>query len=321
MEYKDYYQTLGVDRSASADAIKKAYRKLVRKHHPDMSKAADADRKTKDINEAYEVLGDPEKRAAYDALGQARPGERFHPPPGWEASFDPGFGGHADPNDFFADLFAHVGRQRSAGAGTGHATGGTAGSQRGYTQRGEDIHASFMVDLHDAYHGADRVVVLRVPERDQLGRVITRERSLTVRVPRGVVPGQQLRLAGQGQAGLGGGAPGDLFLEVQFKPDPRYRIEGRDVVANVPVTPWEAALGAHIEVPTPSGQVQVVVPPGSQTGRRLRLKGRGIPGHPAGDLYLVLDVVLPPADSDKARDLYQAMARDLAFNPRAGALP
>lgn len=302
MEYKDYYQALGLEKNASADDIKKAYRKLVRKYHPDVSKAADADKKTKEINEAYGVLGDPEKRAAYDELGRnRRAGQEFRPPPDWGASYD--FGG-GDPNDFFSDLFAHVGRHSRGGAGSR------------FQMRGDDIHASIMVDLQDAYHGATRSVALRVPERDAQGRVATRERTLNVNIPKGVVPGQQLRLAGQGHPGSGGA--GDLFLEIQFNPDARYRVEGRQVFENVPVAPWEAALGAQIDVPTPSGQVQVSVPPASQTGRKLRLKGRGIPGQPPGDLYLILDVVLPPADHPKARELYQAMAREMAFNPRAG---
>jgi len=302
MEYKDYYQTLGVEKSASAEDIKKAYRKLVRKYHPDVSKAPDADHKTKEINEAYGVLGDADKRAAYDALGSGRrPGQPFEPPPDWGASYD--FGG-GDANDFFSDLFAHVGRRGQAGGGA-------------YQMRGDDIHAAITIDLTDAYRGASRTVSLRVPERDERGRVVTRDRTIEVNIPKGVMPGQQLRLAGQGHPGSGGAGAGDLFLEIQFSADPRYRIEGRHVFANVPVAPWEAALGASIDVPTPSGPVQVSVPAGSQSGRKLRLKGRGIPGSTPGDLYLILDVVLPPATSDKARDLYKTMAREMAFNPRA----
>ncbi len=305
VEYKDYYQTLGVARDASADAIKKAYRKLVRKHHPDVSRARDAGERTKEINEAYEVLGNAGKRAAYDALGRAPAGQEFHPPPGWDTQFANAGADGFGSGDFFADLFAHVGRRRRAGGG--------------FAVRGDDIHASVMVDLHDAYHGAERTLTLRVPGRDEHGRAQTRERALTMRIPKGVLPGQQLRLAGQGHAGTGGGPPGDLFLEIQFHTDKRYRVEARNVHETVPVAPWEAALGAHIDVPTPSGHVQVSVPAGSQSGRKLRLKGRGIPGAPAGDLYLILEVVLPPASSERARDLYRAMERDLAFNPRAGA--
>ena len=174
--------------------------------------------------------------------------------------------------------------------------------------------------LKEAYEGTTRTLSLRVPEVDARGQVRYRERTLEVRIPRGVQEGQQIRLAGQGNAGPGGGSPGDLYLEVRFRPDPRYRVEGRDVHAKLPVTPWEAMLGAGIEAPVPDGSVEIRIPPGSQNGRRLRLKGRGIPGgkHGAGDLYFELDVVLPRADNDKARELYQAMARDLAFNPRQG---
>jgi len=302
MEYKDYYAALGVPKTASADEIKKAYRKLVRKYHPDVSREPDADAKTKELNEAYGVLGDAEKRAAYDELGNAprQAGQGFRPPPDWGAGFETS----ADDSDFFKDLFAHVG----------------GGRRRTFHTRGEDIHASIRISLHDSYHGAARTITLRVPEHDQQGRVVTRERTLNVTVPKGVTPGQQLRLAGQGQPGSGGAGAGDLYLEIEFASDPRYRVDGRDVHESVPVAPWEAMLGAQIEVPTPSGRVTVTVPPASQTGRKLRLKGRGIPAAgsaPAGDLYLVLEVALPPADTAAARALYEQMARELHFDPRA----
>ncbi len=305
MEYKDYYNTLGIDKGASAEDIKKAYRKLVRKYHPDVSRAPDAEHMTKEVNEAYGVLGDADKRASYDALGRnRRAGEQFSPPPDWGSGFDSG--GAGGPGDFFSDLFAHVGRRARAGGQSSQL-------------RGDDIHAAITIDLTDAYHGSVRAVTLRVPQHDAQGRVVTRERTVNVNIPKGVLPGQQLRLAGQGHAGSGGAAAGDLFLEIGFHPDPLYRLEGRDVYTSVPVAPWEAALGATLYVPTPSGQVEVVVPSGSQTGRKLRLKGRGVPGNPPGDLYLMLDVVLPPASSDRARELYRTMAREMAFNPRAQA--
>jgi curved DNA-binding protein len=185
--------------------------------------------------------------------------------------------------------------------------------------RGDDIHASISIDLRDAYHGGARNLGLRVPQHDEQGRVVMQEKTLSVNIPKGVTPGQQLRLAGQGHPGTGGAAAGDLYLEIQFNPDPRYRIEGTHVYENVAVAPWEAALGASISVPTPSGPVEVSVPAGSQSGRKLRLKGRGIPASQPGDLYLILDVVLPPANNDRARELYEQMARDMAFNPRASA--
>jgi curved DNA-binding protein len=304
VDYKDYYQTLGVDKTASPEDVKKAYRKLMRKYHPDVSKHAEADAKTKEINEAYGVLGDADKRAAYDDLGRGRrPGQDFQPPPDWASAYQNG-GNGADPNDFFSDLFAHVGRRSRPGGGR-------------FQMRGEDINATIAIDLRDAYQGATRTVTMRTPRPDGQGRTSMQERSLNVTIPKGVLPGQQLRLAGQGHPGSGGGGPGDLFLEVVFNPDPRYRIEGSDVYETVPVAPWEAALGASIAVPTPSGQVEVSVPFGSQTGRKLRLRGRGIPASAPGDLYLILEVVLPPADNDKARQLYETMARELAFNPRA----
>lgn len=307
MEFRDYYQVLGVGKTATAEDIKKAYRKLARKYHPDVSKEADAEKRMKEVNEANEVLSDPEKRAAYDRLGSRyQAGQEFQPPPDWDAGFEYSGGGFSgvdmgEFSDFFANLFGASGHGRSGGR---------------RQARGEDRHAKILIDLADAYDGATRAIAMHAPQVDLQGRVAVQEHTLNVRIPKGVKEGQHIRLAGQGSPGLGGGPAGDLFLEVHFKPDPRYRVEGRDVYETVPVTPWEAALGAPIETPTPSGSVQLKVPAGSQTGRKLRLKGRGIPGEPPGDLYAVLEVVLPPADSDKARQLYQTMARELPFNPR-----
>jgi curved DNA-binding protein len=307
VEFRDYYQILGVEKTATADEIKKAYRKLARKYHPDVSKEPNAEKHMKDVNEANAVLSDPEKRAAYDQLGSRyQAGQDFQPPPDWDAGFEFSGGGFSgadmgDASDFFASLFGHAGRSRAAG---------------GYQKRGEDRHAKILIDLADTYHGATRAITLHAPQVDQQGRVVSKDHTLNVSIPKGVKEGQHIRLTGQGSPGLGGGPVGDLYLEVHFRPDPRYRVEGRDVYETVPVTPWEAALGAAIETPTPSGTVQVKAPAGSQSGRKLRLKGRGIPGEPPGDLYVVLEVVLPPADTDKARQLYETMARELAFNPR-----
>jgi len=301
VEYKDYYAALGVAKTASDDDIKKAYRKLVRRYHPDVSKEPDADARTKELNEAYGVLSDPEKRAAYDELGRGgyRAGQEFRPPPDWGSAFE------GNPSDFFADLFAHVGGGRRRGA---------------FRTRGDDSHASLQIDLQDSYHGAQRTINLRVPEVDGHGRVVTREKTLNINIPKGVTQGQQLRLGGQGQPGTGGGEAGDLYLEIGFTVSAVYRVDGRDVYETVPVAPWEAMLGGEIEVITPSGRVTVTVPPKSQAGRKLRLKGRGIPspgsGGTAGDLYLILEVVLPPAESGKARELYEQMAREMHFNPR-----
>jgi curved DNA-binding protein len=307
VEFRDYYQILGVAKTATADEIKKAYRKLARKYHPDVSKEPDAEKHMKEVNEANAVLSDLEKRAAYDQLGSRyQAGQEFQPPPDWDAGFEFSGGGAdgAEFSDFFANLFSRARHSRSASA---------------YQMRGEDHHAKILIDLEDSYHGATRAITLRAPHADEQGRVAIKEHTLNVRIPKGVKQGQQIRLTGQGSPGMGGGAAGDLFLEIHFKPDSRYRVEGRDVYETVPITPWEAALGAAIETPTPSGPVQVSAPAGSQSGRKLRLKGRGIPGDPPGDLYVVLEVVLPPADTDKARQLYETMARELAFNPRQKA--
>jgi curved DNA-binding protein len=308
MEFKDYYQILGVDKKAEAEEIKKAFRKLARKFHPDVSKEPDAAKRMAELNEAYAVLSDPEKRIAYDTLGERRAaGQEFHPPPGWDAGFefsDTDFGGDGY-SEFFNSLFGHAGRA---------ARGGRARSEA--RMRGADHHAKIMIDIVDAYHGATRSVSLRGARLDESGHVVTDDRVLDVQIPKGVKEGQSIRLRGQGGAGFGGGPAGDLYLELHFAPDPRYRVDGRVVTQTVPVAPWEAALGATIEVQTPSGRVEVTVPAGSKNGRKLRLRGRGIPGDPPGDLYLELELALPPADSDKARKLYETMAREMPFNPR-----
>lgn len=312
LEFKDYYQTLGVSRDATADDIKKAFRKLARKYHPDVSKEPDADVRMKEINEAFAVLSDPEKRAAYDNVGQSfHAGQEFRPPPDWGTGYE--FSEHhfsgaeaADFSDFFSELF---------GSRMGRASGRRGAAFR---QQGEDHHAKVMLDLEDAYRGAVRTLNLRTPQMDMRGRVTMAEQALDVRIPKGVLEGQLIRLAGKGSPGFDGGPPGDLYLEVHFKPHPHYRVEGRDVYATLPIAPWEAALGAQVQAPVPDGMVEVRIPAGSQSGRKLRLKGRGIPGTNPGDLYLVLDVVLPPATTPKAKELYQTMARELAFNPRQG---
>lgn len=311
MEFKDYYKTLGISRDAAAEEIKKAFRRLARKYHPDVSKETDAEHKMKEVNEANAVLSDPEKRAAYDQLGQGRgfqAGSDFQPPPGWDAGFEfsgRGFNGAqaADFSDFFAELF---GKQTGTGARQSHRR-----------MRGEDHHAKIMLDLEDSYHGASRSLTLRMPKLDNQGHALLTGHTLNVRIPKGVHAGQVIRLAGQGGLpGMAGEAAGDLFLEVQFHPHSRYRIEKKDVYAALPVAPWEAALGATVKIPVPDGLVEVRVPENSQSGRKLRLKGRGIPAAMPGDLYLVLEVVLPPATTEKAREFYQTMAQELAFNPR-----
>ncbi|MEP7101862.1 MAG: DnaJ C-terminal domain-containing protein [Burkholderiales bacterium] len=325
MEFKDYYKTLGVARDASADDIKAAYRKLARKFHPDVSKEKDAEARFKEIGEASEVLRDPEKRAAYDTAGsqwerqQAAGGaprggpQDFQPPPGWDAGFefsgrggdDEAFGG-ADHSDFFEALFgrARAGRAR----------------RPDMQMPGQDHHAKVMIDLEDAYQGAQRSISLRMPALDDEGRGVMRERTLDVNIPKGIREGQQLRLAGQGGPGLGNGPAGDLFLEIAFNPHPRFRVDGRDVYVDLPLAPWEAALGASVSAATPDGDVELTIPAGSAAGRKLRLKGKGIPGKPAGDLYVVLAIALPPADGAKAKAAYEAFGAAFDFNPRASTV-
>mgnify|MGYP000860217052 FL=1 len=312
MEFKDYYQILGVPREATADEIKKAFRKLARKYHPDVSKEADAEARMKELNEANAVLSDPEKRAAYDQLGRGyQPGQDFRPPPDWDAGFE--FSGHgfspgeaADFSDFFAELFGR----------TGSAHGFAAGQRTHFHARGEDHHAKVLLDIEDSFAGATRQISLRAPKTDDHGRVTLETRTLNVRIPQGVHAGQVIRLAGQGAPGSGGAPAGDLMLEVRFKPHPRFRAHGRDLHLTLPVAPWEAALGAVVAVDLPSGSVKVRIPEGAQSGRQLRVRGKGIPGAPPGDLLLDILVVLPPADTAKARALYEEMARELAFDPR-----
>ena len=303
MKFKDYYETLGVARNATQDDIKRAYRKLARKYHPDVSKEADAEARFKELGEAYAVLKDTEKRAAYDQIGsQWKTGQEFRPPPGWDAGFEfSGGDGGADHSDFFEALFGRQGR---------------AGARAQRRAQGEDHHAKVQIDLADAYRGAQRSISLRMPVLDAQGRIAMQERRLDVVIPKGIRAGQHLRLAGQGGPGLGGGAAGDLYLEIAFNPDPQFRVDGRDVYLDLPLSPWEAALGAQVTAPTPEGPVQLTIPSGSAAGRQLRLKGRGIPGSPPGDLYVVLAIALPPADSEAAREAYRAMAKAFAFNPR-----
>jgi curved DNA-binding protein len=317
LQFKDYYQTLGVARDATAEQIKKAYRALARKHHPDLSKEAGAEARMKEVNEAYAVLSDPEKRAAYDALGRGhRPGEEFRPPPNWDADFEfsgPGFAGAeaADFSDFFAELFGRMGGRRARESGF-------AGRETRFEARGEDHHAKILLDIEDAWRGAKRQVSLRVPKLDAQGRVALDTRTLDVQIPKGVREGQLIRLAGQGAPGLGGGAPGDLFLEVHFNPHPRFHVAGRDLLVDLPVAPWEAALGAVLPVDLPDRSVlKVRIPAGAQSGRQLVVRGRGIPGSPPGDLELTVRVVLPAADTARAREIYETMARELKFDPRA----
>ncbi len=316
MEFRDYYKIMGVARDATQDEIKRAYRKLARKYHPDVSKEPDAEKHFKEVGEAYEVLKDPEKRAAYDQLGANwKAGQEFRPPPDWDANFEfsGGFSGadSAAFSDFFESLFGR------GFAGTGGFTQSRRPGGQSFHARGEDHHAKILVDLEDAFRGSTRTLTLHVPEMDQRGHVFTRERTLNVQIPKGIRQGQQIRLGGQGAPGLGQGKAGDLYLEVEFRPHAFYRVEGRDLFLNLPIAPWEAALGAQVKAPTPEGVIDLKIPAGSISGRKLRVKGRGIPAPTPGDLYVVLQIVVPPGDSDEAKALYRRMAEKLKFNPRA----
>jgi curved DNA-binding protein len=309
MEFKDYYKVMGVARDATEAQIKQAYRKLARKYHPDVSKEKDAEARFKEVGEAYEVLKSPEKRAAYDQLGQGhRSGEEFRPPPDWGAGFE--FSGAGDGESAYSDFFESLfgGRARAGSRG-----------RRGefHPGRGEDHHAKVLLDLEATLHGGARQLTLRVPEIDAEGRLVSKERVLNVQVPKGILPGQHIRLAGQGARPPGEGTPGDLFIEVEFQPHPLYRIDGRDLYLDLPVAHWEAALGATVKTPTPTGTVDLKIPAASHAGGKLRLKGRGIPASPPGDFYVVLQIALPPAKDEEAKAAYAAMAAALPFNPRA----
>nr|WP_298522232.1 DnaJ C-terminal domain-containing protein [uncultured Halomonas sp.] len=312
MEFKDYYQLMGVERDATQDEIKRAYRKLARKYHPDINKEPGAEEKFKEMGEAYEVLKDPEKRAAYDQLGADwQGGQDFRPPPDWNEDFAFHGGGFTDTNtDQFSDFFESLfGRGNVGGGYRPH-------SQRGFHMRGQDSHARVVIDLQDAYQGATRTLTLTQSQPDGDGRLRPRERTLNVKIPKGIRPGQHIRLAGQGEAGLGQGEAGDLYLEVEFRPHPFYHVEGKDVFLDLPVAPWEAALGATVKAPLPTGSVDLKIPAGSTAGRKLRLKGRGLPAKSPGDLYVIVKIALPPADDDAARQAYREFEKAFTFNPR-----
>ncbi|SAL00547.1 chaperone protein DnaJ [Caballeronia fortuita] len=311
MKYKDYYAVMGVPRNATEAEIKTAYRKLARKFHPDLNQDENAEKRFKEVGEAYQVLKDPEKRAAFDALGTGfKDGDEIRPrtQPGadYGSDYSGDYGSAADAQDaedFFSDLFGTRARQ----------------SARSYTPEwpGEDLHARVAVSLEDVYNGAQRTLNLQMPVIDDQGRVTYQTRTLDVAIPKGILDGQRLRLAGQGGPGIGNAPRGDLFLEIALDTHKRYRVDGRDVTIDLPLAPWEAALGAEVVVPTPSGDVTVTVPAGSAAGRRLRLKGRGIPGNPPGDFYVMLGIVLPSADTEARKAAYAEMRKAFDFDPRA----
>ncbi len=315
MEYRDYYQILDVGRDATQDEMKKSYRKLARKYHPDVSKEADADSKFQELGEAYEVLRDPEKRAAYDQFGSNwQNGQDFEPPPNWDAGFEfsgAGYTGGAEGrghSDFFEELF---GRRQYGGA--------SAAGFQDIHLKGEDQHAKIVIPLKDAFEGSKQVITLSKATIDHQGSVTTRPHTLHVTIPKGIVEGQRIRLKGQGMPGMGNAPSGDLFLEICFAENPFFHAEKRDIYLRLPVTPWEAALGATVTVPTLGGKVQLKIPAGSQGGRKLRLKGRGLcTAKNSGDQYVELRVVVPEASTDEQKKLYKEMAELMPVDPRAG---
>jgi curved DNA-binding protein len=315
LAYKDYYETLGVTRTASQDEIRSAYRRLARKYHPDVSKAKDAEERFKELNEAYEVLGNAEKRRRYDQLGANwRDGEEFSVPPGWRVHT--GHGGEGIFSDFFESLFGR-GFSGLSDFGLGEDDEGVFCPGRRDAE-GDDQEVRVRIPLADTFTGAERTIGLELRERAPDGRVRMRTRDILVRIPKGVTNGQKIRLAGQGGAGRGRGASGDLFLVVELDPDCRFRVEGRDIHADLPVAPWEAALGATVPLLTPTGHVSLTIPPGASSGQKLRLRGKGIPnpkGAP-GDLYAELRILLPKSLTAAERAAWERLAKESHFNPR-----
>jgi len=305
MEYKDYYKILGVEEKDDQALIKKVYRRLARKYHPDVSEEANADEKFKEIQEAYQVLKDPEKRAEYDQMRRGNfGGGEFTPPPSWQQGqrtySDHDFQDQGQFSDFFNNMF----NQRYQGAET-------------EPSRGQDQHSKLSVSLHEAYDGGTRQLQLQQPVVDDKTGVVTQKtRTINVKIPKGVKDGQSIRLKGLGVSGLRGGKPGDLYLDVQIAKDKHYQLDGRNITLDVPITPWEAALGAKINVPTLGGKVALNIPAGTQSGTKLRLKGRGLPGTPPGDQFVIVNIHTPVPTEDAHRALYQKMADDMAFNPR-----
>ena len=311
MKYTDYYAALGVERGASADEIKKAYRRLAQKYHPDVSKEPGAEARFKEIGEAWQTLKDPEKRAAYDELGSRPQGEEFRPPPGWGRAQ----GGHSDGEAFqfdnmdFADLFARFG---------GGAGGARAGSSRGRGGiPGQDFEVPVQISIEDAFRGTTLSLNLSLPEYDAQGTPRRVPHTVKARVAPGAVDGQRLRLPGKGGKGFNGGRDGDLYLDISLKPHPLYRATGHDLYLDLPLAPWEAALGATVRVPTLAGAVNLKVPPGASSGQKLRLAGRGLPmpRGGAGDQFAVLQIVVPPANA-RERALYEELSKGSTFKPR-----
>jgi curved DNA-binding protein len=311
VKFKDYYSILGIERSAGEDDIKKAYRKLARKYHPDVSKDPKGEEKFKDVSEAYQTLKDPEKRAAYDRLGSHQPGQDFQPSPDWGRDFGGKFtDGQTSFDDVdLSDLFAHFGGGRAGKGRTAHAR---------MAIPGEDFEVTAQISLEDAFRGTQVALNLSVPEYDEHGRMRRAERTFQARIPKGATDGQRLRLRGQGGKGHNGGHDGDLYLNIKLHPHALYRVDGHDVYIDLPLAPWEAALGATVEVPTLAGAVHLKVAPGTNTGQRLRLAKRGLPkpGSGDGDLFAIVQIVVPHELSERERALFKELAENSTFHPR-----
>ena len=318
MDFKDYYAVLGVAKNASQEEIQRAYRKLARKYHPDINKTSGAEEKFKDIGEAYEVLKDPDKRAKYDRYGAAWKAAQQGggaPPPGYEdvwvdlgGADDFIFSGDSGFSSFFEQLFGSAAGRRTAQGRRG-AHGFTQGAQ--WTRPGADREARLALTLEEAAHGGEREISLSGPTTEQ-------SKTYVVHIPKGVRPGQRIRLAGQGERGRGGGPSGDLYLMVELLPHPTFRLEDRDLYTTVPVTPWEAALGTEVTLPTLDGAVNVKIPPGSSSGRKIRLKGKGFPDPRSspGDLYAEISIRVPQTLSAEERKLFEQLAKVSHFTPR-----
>ena len=306
MKYKDYYAILGLDRNASSEEIKKAYRKLAHKYHPDVSKDPAGEEKFKEVAEAYETLRSPEKRSAYDQLGTHRPGQEFQPPPDWGQQF--GNGDFSFEGVDLADLFAGLAANRH---GAGQRT-------RQFRMPGQDYEVTTQISLEEAYRGTEVELNLTVPEYDEEGFVRRVPRTFKVRIPKGATNGQRLRLPGRGGKGLEGGRDGDLYLNIEFRPHPLFRVNGHDLYVDLPLAPWEAVLGGTVEVPTLGGPVHLKVPPNSRAGQKLRLAKRGLPRPKGaeGDLYAIVHIVVPATTSERERELFKALAQGSTFNPR-----
>jgi curved DNA-binding protein len=322
MKYKDYYEIMGLERGADADAIKKAYRKLAHKYHPDVSKDKDAEERFKEVAEAYATLKDPEKRAAYDSLGRHRPGEEFRPPPDWGgfSAGTPGGGNGAGMHfeDFdLSDLFEQLGRGRGR---AGNPFGGMGGAGAGgFAMPGNDFEAAVQISLEDAARGTEVSLDLAMPEPGPDGMLRRTPRKVTVRIPKGATEGQRLRVRGKGGAGIGGAPAGDLYLDIHLAPHPLFRASGHDLYIDLPLTPSEAVLGAEIELPSLEGKVRLNIKPGAVAGQKMRLTGKGLPkaGGGQGNLYAVVQITVPAQPGEREKALYAELAAATHFNPRA----